>query len=236
MRATARFVTALLLATSFLGASVVSAGPLLQVDVEERGVSDLAAGFLPIAMDDGGFPATRKTFANGVTLDIDPVGVTWGDHDRHRDSPTGFVGAELYRDFVFGPRNDQPTGGIDATLSGLPINTEYHITIWGFDTGSSGRRVSDWFVDDALGLRQVIEDYTFDGGHLPTSMADHRFSFSALAGLDGRVVVQGRGDPQTVRTEPAVFLNALAVEAVPEPASLGLLALGVLGLVRRRRR
>ena len=231
-----QLVAALALASTLALVGTAHGGIILQVDVELRGTTDLAPGFDRITMDDGGFPNTVKTFANGITVDIDPVGVVWGNNDRHRLTPTGFPEAALYRDFVFGPGNDSPAGGIDITLSGLVPNAPFFLTLWSFDQGSANNRVSDWFVVDGRGTVQVMENYTFNGSVLPTSGEDNRFTFYTLSDPTGQIVIQGRGDLSSYNNNPSVFLNALSVWAIPEPCTMALLGLGLAALARRRRR
>jgi hypothetical protein len=182
--------------------------------VDERGVNDTQPGFDRLTMNDGGFPATTATF-DGITIDVDPVGVTWGDHDRHRSTPPnspGLTTAALYRDFVFGPRNNDPNGGIDITLSGLIPSAPYYATIWSFDTGSTGNRVSDWSANGV----EVVSNYAFNGSVLPTSDGDNTLSFQADSDGAGTLLISGRGD-LSGDNAPSVFFNAITLSDEPPP-------------------
>ena len=69
-------------------AGVLCAAPVLRVDVEGQGVSDLAPGFDSLTVDDGGPGQAMKTFAGGITVNIDPVGFSdLTPYDRHRSTP-----------------------------------------------------------------------------------------------------------------------------------------------------
>ncbi|MFW6161597.1 MAG: LamG domain-containing protein, partial [Planctomycetota bacterium] len=159
---------------------------------------------------------------------IDPVGFSFSGEDRHRGTPSDSLSqAALLRDFFFGGRDDAPTVGLDATVTGLTPNQPYNVSLWSYDTESKNARVSDWSVVDARGTVTVKEDYTFDGSVLPTSDADHRFAFRSVADGSGQIVIQGRGDPASSGpgdpTPPAVFLNALRIDTVePPPTELAI--------------
>ena len=205
---------------AFALALPVSAQMLLRVDVDDRGTDDRPAGFERLTLDDGGAGIAMKTFGS-VTVDVDAVGFTFGDSDRHRTTPTGFDQAAVYRDFLFAP-NDSATVGLDATLTGLIPNQLYSVAVWSFDQGSTGSRVSDWTVRDARGTTMAQANYTFNGSVLPTADGDNRFAFVALSDTDGTIVIRGRGDPATAGANPAVFLNGLQVAEVPQVLELAL--------------
>ena len=70
------------------------------------------------------------------------------------------------RDFVFA-RDTTPETGMDIAVEFLETNTSYNVTLWSFDTGSTGARVSDWTANGTL----VRSAYTFDGNVLPAGDA-----------------------------------------------------------------
>ena len=51
-------------------------------------------------------------------------------------------------------------------------------TIWSFDSGSLGNRVSDWFANGI----EVFSDYSFGGANLP-------FDDTQQASLDARIAL-----------------------------------------------
>jgi hypothetical protein len=96
---------------------------------------------------------------------------------------------------------------LDLAIENLLPNQPYSITIWSFDSGAPGTRVSDWFANGVL----VRENYTFTT-NAPTSNDQYRFTFDALADANGRILVSGRRDSASVGSTGApdfgVFLNA----------------------------
>ncbi|NQT40223.1 MAG: LamG domain-containing protein [Planctomycetes bacterium] len=209
---------AVMLAAVTVLASAAPAAVVLQLDIEERGVTDLVPGFERITLDDGGFANATKTFSSGITVDINAVGFTFADYDRHRTSPSDYLSqAPIYRDFIYGSASDSPALGLNTTITGLTANQEYGVTIWSFDSGSPGPRVSDWWVQDARGHVSVMEDYTFDRNVAPVADTDNRFTFLAIADAGGQVVIEGRGDTATSGSSPAVFLNGLQLNEIGTP-------------------
>jgi len=139
-----------------------------------------------------------------------------GYDDRLRASPTNsgsFTEGLLLSDFVFS-RDLNSTGGLDVAISGLGSNKTYRFTIWSFDSGSAGSRVSDWSANGTV----VTNGYTFNGAVLPTSNEQYRFAFKATADASGQVLISARRNPASVdgAATPApsfgVFLNALQIE------------------------
>lgn len=204
-----------------------------RVDVNERGQDPATTtmpgfnSFLISSLDGTGIQTNASTFSFagiGMTLSHTPG---LGYDDRLRATPTnigGFSDSLLLRDFVFS-REATGTGGLDIGLTGLTPNLAYNVTIWSFDTGSVGTRVSDWFANGVL----VRDNYSFDGATLPTSNNDYRLAFSATADNSGSLLIGGRRDPTSVTF--GVFFNALELTPVPEPSLLGLLSLGGLAAV-----
>jgi hypothetical protein len=152
--------------------------------------------------------ATARTFGN-VTLTLSntaPVGYD----DRLRAAPanhTNFTQSQLLQDVVFSRSLDN--GGLDLAIENLLPGQPYSITIWSFDSGSPGWRVSDWFANGAL----VRENYRFNGTNAPFSNDDYQFTFDALADASGRILVSGRRDSTSAGAggspDLGVFLNAL---------------------------
>jgi hypothetical protein len=114
----------------------------------------------------------------------------------------------LLRDFIFS-RDDTGTGGLDVTISGLATNGAHRLTVWSFDSGSSGDRVSDWSANGV----SVTNGYTFNGSTLPTSNEQYRFSFDTIANDSGGIVLSGRRNPASIASF-GVYLNALKIETV----------------------
>jgi hypothetical protein len=152
---------------------------------------------------------TNSLLFGNVTVSIsDLVGL--GCDDRKRSAPANngaFTEAQLLQDVVFalGPTI---TNGLNIHIQGLASNQPCQVTIWSFDSGSSGPRVSDWYANGVL----VKDNYTFDGSILPTSNTQYRFTFNATSSATGELVIKGQGDSSSA--SPAVFINALQVSPI----------------------
>ncbi|MBN2505905.1 MAG: lamin tail domain-containing protein [Verrucomicrobia bacterium] len=193
---------------------------VLRVDFNERGnsASTTQTGFSAFEINTAGGSTTIQTnptvrTLNGITLTLSHTAPE-GYDDRLRSTPSNsgsFTESLLLRDFVFS-RSQTSNGGLDLGLAGLLAGQPYRITLWSFDTGSPGSRVSDWFANGI----PVRTDYTFGGQNLPLSNDDYRFTFTATADASGRLLISGRRDSSSVdsRGEASfgVFLNALQVE------------------------
>ncbi|MBN2505906.1 MAG: hypothetical protein JXQ71_04355 [Verrucomicrobia bacterium] len=203
------------------------AQPILSLDVDERGVTPIThPGFESFLItSDGGTaaqtaPTTRNFGALSVTLSLGGGAANYDD--RQRDTPVDsgeFTQSLLLRDFVF-CGSSTPGTGLDVTVDGLTPHTAYRFTIWSFDTGSTGNRVSDWSVSGI----PVVEDYVFNGSILPTNNTHYQFSFKAPADAGGQVVIQGRRDAATP-SAGSVFINALQIEpatADPPPGAFSI--------------
>jgi len=218
----------------------VTVTPVLSIDFDDRGASGPAntePGFDQFLM--GGIEnnelttATTRTFgAYQVTIDT-PGSQGYGDRRRGEPTNSGaFTQQELLRDFVFF-RGTTSSEGADVLIENLEANTEYAVTIWSVDDSSAGARTSDWFANGSL----VYDNYAFNGNDIPPAPAHndvYTLRFLAATDGDGDLLIEGRW----VGGTPGVFLNALqlsTVEVVPEPATLALVAMGVLGWGRQRR-
>ena len=233
---TPTFPTCLLAAALALAlAAPGSAVPLVQVDINDNDDTpgDLQPGFTSLLETDTAAGDSYSKSIGAILVDID--GVVSGLDDRHRATPVdggGLTQSALYRDFVFASSSAASSGnGLDLHVSGLTPNQKYDLTFWVFDSGSSGNRVSDWFVNGVF-------TYTFNGGIPPTDDADNRFTLTGMADALGDLTVRALANPGG-SSGPNVFLNAFQIDAppVPEPVTASLGLVGVLGLawVMRRR-
>ncbi len=154
---------------------------------------------------------TRDFGAFSVTLSNSSPAFTYDDRLRATPITNGaFTLSALFRDFVFS-RDNTGTSGLDVWISGLAPGEAYLLTVWSYDSGSPGTRVSDWFANGI----QVATNYTFSGPTLPSSNETNRFGFPAVADAQGRIQISGRRDPASVDGNNVpnfgVFLNALQV-------------------------
>src|ERR1043166_1190821 len=155
---------------------------------------------------------TKSLSYGGVTISIsDLLGIGCDDRKRAALTNNGaFTEAQLLQDFVFAS-GSTATNGLNIRIQGLASNQTCQGTIWSFDSGSAGARVSDWYVNGVL----VKDNYTFDGSILPTSNTQYRFTFNATSSPAGELLIRGQGD--SFSSSANVFLNALQITPVPAP-------------------
>jgi hypothetical protein len=178
----------------------------LKVDfnnVGAEGPIDIEPGFSSFALPAfGAGPFTRSY--EGADLTLTGVGVTLESRKRITPVNNGsFTQERLLQDFIFA-RDSTPDTGMDILLQFLETNRSYHITIWSFDSGSPGARVSDWTANGNL----VRSAWTFDGAALPTSNEQYQFAFDATSDPAGTILIQGRRNA-TMSGTFNVFANAL---------------------------
>jgi hypothetical protein len=195
-----------------VGYSAFDAPPVpttvLQVDFNSRSGSATQAGFSPFVLSGSGiqFGSTARTFGTlGVTV-TDVSGLGYDDRARTTPNNSGeFTEAALLQDFIFS-REMAGTSGIDVAITGLTAGALYTLTVWSYDSTSSGLRTSDWIANGV-----TFEDYSFDGSATPPPSNDtYRMGFVVTADAQGRIVLAGRNDDATDNF--GVFLNALRVE------------------------
>ena len=211
------FLCALLLTTA-LGTSI-RADPLA-LDFNDRS-NDLPGNtqenFDSFILGNIGSSTAIQTGTN--TLAYGTVSVSISDllgsgcDDRKRTTPVTngtFTDAQLLQDVIF--PTGTATNGLNIRVQGLASNQVCQVTVWSFDSSSPGARISDWYANGLL----VKDHYTFDGGVLPTSNSQYRFSFAATSTADGQLVIRAQGE--SASGAPAVFLNALQISSIPSQA------------------
>jgi hypothetical protein len=201
---------------------------LLALDFNERGVSEpvnTEPGFESFVINSNvsataiQIPPTTRHF-NGISVTVSNT-APFGYDDRNRGTPANsgaFTETLLLRDFIFS--QDSGTGGLDVTVAGLAPGGMYRFTVWSYDNGSSGNRVSDWFANGVT----VTNNYSFGGQNLPTSNEQYRFTFETIADGAGQVLLSGRRDASNISF--GVFLNALRIVSLSSsPTTTGLAGL-----------
>ena len=216
----------LLVSANFLLPLLCRAAVVLSVDVNDAidNPTDTAPGFADYELSD------NTLFVGSYSIDINPANGAALD-DVHRTTPAtagALTLGALYRDCVFAAGDNTANYyrvGLDTVIGGLTAGKLYTLTIWSYDSGSTGVRTSDWSVVGMGGPRWAANNYTFDGAVLPTADTANRFTVNAHADAAGMLILRGRPGVQSVTTQ--VFLNALTVD---ELAPLPVMATTVLAL------
>ena len=188
-------------------------GPVvLSLDFDERGTTPVTQpGFSSFVINSNISATAIQT--NPTVRTYGAITLTFsntfpnGYDDRVRPTPTNygsFTTSALLRDHIMS-RELTSTGGLDLTFTGLVPGQGYVATIWSYDTGSTGKRVSDWFANGSL----VKSNYSFDGSILPVSDTDYQFSFYAKASPAGALVISGRRSTNSLANSPAVQMNGI---------------------------
>lgn len=200
-----------------------TAATVLAVDVNDRSTDPSGvtqAGFSSFLINSNvsstaiQTQATTRVFG-GITVTVSNT-VPYGYDDRLRTVPTNngaFTESLLLRDLIYSQDNSG-TGGLDINLAGLAANAAHRITVWSFDGGASGVKVSDWYANGAL----VRSGYTFNPATSPTSNEQYQITFDATANGAGSILVSGRRNPAT--SSFGAYLNALRIQSLtPSPAT-----------------
>ncbi|MEO0476079.1 MAG: hypothetical protein AAF085_08960, partial [Planctomycetota bacterium] len=135
---------ACLFSTAALALCLPTQANILAVDINDIGnTTNTQSEFDELTRNSGGTGVMSGTFG-GITIDVDPVGFSFGDFDRKRnspvDSPPQLTQSAIYQDFVFASGGAAGTTGYDTTITGLDANTWYRTEIWSFDQASTGSR------------------------------------------------------------------------------------------------
>lgn len=173
-------------------------------NTDQETPAETQPGFLSFAIPSigGSGPFTRSYGGADVTL----FGAGTGLSSRRRTAPVdtvSFTDSQLLRDFIFA--TDNALGqGLDLTIEFLEPNKHFAVTLWSFDTSSTGNRVSDWTVNDV----PVVSGYTFNGSVPPADNNTYRINFNTVSDGDGKILIQGRRNPSATAANN-VFLNAV---------------------------
>jgi hypothetical protein len=189
-------------------------GVVLNVDIGSVLGPDVQTGFSEFTL------ATNPTNFGGVGLSISAISNTLADRLRPTpvNNPPAFNQGAIFRDFIFASSAANNTG-IRIQLSRLAPNTKYAVTLWSFDSGSLNPRYSDW-TETASGTPVTVQTaYVFNGSLAPTNDFEQTLGGLVMSSPTGTMQLEGRVNPLTGSAGPAVFVNALRLEANPAPTS-----------------
>jgi hypothetical protein len=181
-----------------------------RIDFNNTGVDDIPGntepGFASFAIPTSGIGPFTASFG-GADVTLTAIGTTM--ESRKRLTPVNggaFTEERLLQDFVF-TRDAAIDQGLDIAVDFMEPNTPYRVSVWSFDTGSTGNnRVSDWTANGAL----VNSGWTFIGSTLPVDNNTYRFNFDTISDSAGKILIQGRRNAGAAGAIN-VFLNALQV-------------------------
>ena len=192
------------------GRSLVDGGvPILQLDINDDDSGEVAEANTEEGWQTFSLADNHQEY-DGIRVSMSAMGgVPLEDRDRAApvDSPPGFTLDQLYDDFVFARSQTNGTG-LEVRIEGLTPGQEYRVTLWSFDTGSIGSRVSNW--SEVSGAEPVVieSSYSFTGTDAPSSNRDHTISAQLIASAEGELRIQG---VRNGGTSYGVFLNALQI-------------------------
>lgn len=200
-----------------LGFAAPDDGTLLKLDFNhdasnESGADDVEQGWQAFTLADSG----STIDGIGITLtDVGGIPLLSRDRPGPTDTPPDFTLDQVYDDFIFG--SSQTDGsGLRVLLENLEPGQFYDVTLWSYDSGSIGTRVSNW-TEVSGDVPVVIESsYDFNSSQAPTSNLDHTMTARLRASAQGTLDIQGT---RNGGTSFGVYLNGLQV-SVPTAAEL----------------
>jgi hypothetical protein len=223
-------------------AAASKADVIIAADVGTAG-SPVQPGFLPWNL--GGIGGSITNPSNGVSITMPSADAFQGNRDRGAGGVlTGSPIAALLQDFAHSSGAAGNVPSMTLVVAGLLPNTDYKVTLFGFDrTDNDGRGTSWYFGTNSSGPLIVS---LFNNNSPPLTLGP---VFSQLFNTGGGTTLSffGLGDFSVQgpplgppNTASVVLFNGLIVETViPEPTSLALWSLVSLvgmGAAWRRRK
>lgn len=171
--------------------------------------------------------------ATGATL----ASSNWGGDSGVTETPWSadqdWLDADATRDYIFYGTVGGAAQSATVTLAGLTPNGEYTVAVVSSKATSSTSvpRTGNYQVNGsyASSTPNGLNFDSYNTGFLTEAILTWE---SVFATAGGTITLTAT----TTQTSRSVWLNAMMVEAVPEPVSLSLLGFGTLLLLPRRRR
>ena len=199
-----------------------------------------------------GWAAVRTNDGAGLTLSVSTGGSTAGgmynvgtagDTDRALGSLASSATAPR-----FGAQLQNITGALitDLTLSGVmeqwrtggSATTDEVITFeYSLNAADLNDAAATWVPVPGLDLNERLTSSTSGGavnGNLPENQLNLTAAIGGLNWSDGEVLTIRWSDSDHTGSDGMYAIDSFSVSTVPEPSTWTLLALGALGLVRRR--
>jgi PEP-CTERM motif len=168
-----------------------------------------------------------------------------GNYNGNTTAATGDT--DMFRDFIFGQvtgSNVQSSNYLKITVGGLTPGTQYRVAGYSYDASAANSEAwtataptngtIDWndpvsgnFIAPAD--EQVL---TWNG----TPQAPVVFTLTADGNGNVSLYTWGGNGVTSNNSASNSYFNGLQVAAVPEPATIGMISLGALGMLSRRRR
>ncbi len=199
--------------------------------------------------------ATISIDTTNNTSQYAQVGGVASMNSRDRGTPTGANGlndSDMFRDLLFAGgsgSNVQGTNFIQVLFGGLTPGQSYEIAMYSYD--SSGGHTTNWtdvapttsggldgwWASSPAGNNTFTapteQSITWTSGTTPAPAI-----FDEVANSNGLVTLWAWGGNGVTgnQSSDTTYVNGFQIAAVPEPGSIGLLALSSIGLIARRRR
>jgi len=155
---------------------------------------------------------------NGITFDLN--GTCKGMANRYRNQPAFPLETDFAQWWSSGG-----TAELECTFSGLEAEKEYTVTFWTYNMGA-GQTTHD-FYEGEVAVENLLGTFTTSGNQNDPDNWVPSVDWDLTSDANGMIVVNLRGGER-------ITVDGIAI--APEPATMGLLALGGLAALRRRRR